>query len=63
MKYLVAEELEHLVKICHALELAQSTGDLSLGNCDVYDSNGDKVGYVGWTDGGCLGFIISEDDE
>lgn len=63
MKYLVSAELEHLARICRSLELAQTTGDLSLGNCNVADSNGDIVGYVGWTDAGEVGFIIKPDDD
>jgi len=54
--YLSADELRSVADLADALYQALEGSDVSVGTCEVYDCNGDILGYIGMHEGGGYGF-------
>lgn len=53
--YLGAKELEQVAMICKTLN-DMNFSEISVGTVEVYDSNGETLGYVGMTENTEYGF-------
>lgn len=71
--YITPSDMEQISKVCKALDeiyeqISSANGELNfdsyfdVGPFKVYDSNGDVIGTIGYTDSGGYGLYLPEED-
>lgn len=60
--YLGVKELEQVASICNVLN-SLNFSEISVGTVEVYDLNGDTLGYVSMTENAEYGFFMENPDK